>query len=60
MTDDEFDKHIVELGSIGDTTVRVVAEGPKAQWCADVLSEKFKPTFESIRQQVESWEAADE
>lgn len=48
------DEHSRELGTIGETDVRIVAEGPKAQWCADVLSSKFAEIFEAVRQQAES------
>lgn len=50
MSDDEFPR---TLGTIGDTEVRIVAEGPKARWCADVLASKFEDTFEAVRAQVE-------
>ena len=55
MSDDN--EHTRTLGTIGDTEVRIVAEGPKAQWCADVLSSKLSSTFESIKTQAEGiWE----
>lgn len=47
------DEHTRTLGSIGETEVRIVADGPKSQWAADVLSAKFEGTFEAIKQQVE-------
>lgn len=53
MSDAE-NTHTRVLGTIGDTEVRIVAEGPKAQWAADVLSAKFESTFEAIRAQVQN------
>ena len=50
MSDDET--HSRTLGTIGDTEVRIVAEGPESRWCADVLAAKFQSTFDAIRQQV--------
>lgn len=48
-TDDE---HTRILGTIGETEVRIVADGPKAQWCADVLAAKFERTFEAVSAHV--------
>lgn len=53
MSDDEH-THTRVLGTIGDTEVRIVAEGPQAQWAADVFSAKFESTFETIRAQVQN------
>lgn len=50
---DSETRHERHLGQIGETRVSIVAEGPKAQWCADVLSAKFESAFQSIKQQVE-------
>lgn len=42
-----------ELGDIGGTTVGIKAQGPKSRWAVDVLSHKFKSTFDAIKQQAE-------
>lgn len=56
----EFDCYYErELGDLGETTVSIVADGPKAQWAADVLTTKFQSTFAAIRRQVDEWEATD-
>jgi hypothetical protein len=47
------DAHTRTLGTIGETEVSVRAEGPKAQWCADVLSDSFAGLFDILRQQAE-------
>lgn len=50
MSDD--DHTIQPLGTIGETEVYLVAVGPKARWCTDVLSQKFERTFLAVRSQV--------
>ena len=42
-----------DLGEIGETEVRIVAEGPKATWCVDVLCGRFESVFEEIKRQAE-------
>lgn len=46
------DKEEAELGVIGVTSVKIVAEGPKAQWCVDILQERFKGPFNAVKQQL--------
>lgn len=58
--DTHEDGYARHLGTLGDTDVYIVAEGPKAQWCADVLASKVESVFESIRAQVDGWGADDE
>lgn len=53
MSDDE-NIHSRTLGTIGDTEVRIVAEGPKAQFCADVFQAKVEGIFSAIKQQLEA------
>ena len=50
------DRESRSLGTIGETEVRIVAEGPKARWCVDVLSAKFETAFAAVKGQVEEVE----
>lgn len=50
---DDIEAAAVTLGTIGDTRVQLVAAGPKAQWCADVLSAKFEAIFLAVKSQVD-------
>lgn len=45
-------KESTTLGSIGDTKITITAEGPKAQWCVDVLSERFERVMENVKAQL--------
>ena len=51
---EDKDTHERTVGTVGDTEIRVVAEGPKATWFADVLSEKLKPVLADIKAQLGS------
>ena len=47
--------HEYRLGSIGETEVKVVAEGPKAQWCADVVGGKSAVVFDDVQREVDGF-----
>jgi len=47
--------HERSVGTIGDTEVKIVAEGQKAKWCADVISNKIAGTFVDIKNDVEQF-----
>ena len=49
------EEHEYRLGSIGETEVKVVAEGPKAQWCADVVGGKSAVVFDDVQREVDGF-----
>lgn len=52
MSHSETDDERRVVGLIGETEIVVVANGPKAQWCADVLSSKLGPILENVQNQL--------
>lgn len=61
MSEDNADStHTTVLGEVGGTEVRIVAEGPKARWWADVFASKAEGVYEDIAAQVREMNARHE